>query len=91
MVSSPGFGFLPPSLLEKFEKRTINTWFPFASAPKHLDKESGGARWLVLQKARGHPAKAGLPLFVGIWFQVLFHRPYRATFHLSLTVLVRYR
>ena len=32
-----------------------------------------------------------LPLFVSIWFQVLFHRPHRAAFHLSLTVLVHYR
>ena len=30
-------------------------------------------------------------LLVGIWFQVLFHRPHRAAFHLSLTVLVHYR
>ncbi len=28
---------------------------------------------------------------VGIWFQVLFHSPRRGSFHLSLTVLVRYR
>ena len=28
---------------------------------------------------------------VGTWFQVLFHSPKRGTFHLSLTVLVRYR
>ena len=32
-----------------------------------------------------------LPLLVGIRFQVLFHPPYRSTFHLSLTVLVHYR
>jgi hypothetical protein len=32
-----------------------------------------------------------LLLFVGIRFQVLFHSPRRGTFHLSLTVLVRYR
>ena len=34
---------------------------------------------------------AGLRLFVSIWFQVLFHCPHRATFHLSLAVLVHYR
>ncbi len=28
-----------------------------------------------------------LPLLVGIRFQVLFHSPYRSSFHLSLTVL----
>ena len=33
---------------------------------------------------------AGLRLFVGTWFQALFQRPHRATFHLSLTVLVHY-
>ena len=32
-----------------------------------------------------------LPQFVSIWFQVLFHSPYRGSFHLSLTVLVHYR
>ena len=30
-------------------------------------------------------------LFVSVWFQVLFHSPYRGSFHLSLTVLVHYR
>ncbi len=49
-------------------------------------------RWLVLQKARRHPdLRAGLRLFVSIWFQILFHLPHRDTFHLSLTVLVHYR
>ena len=33
----------------------------------------------------------GLQLFVGIRFQDLFHSPCRGAFHLSLTVLVRYR
>ena len=32
-----------------------------------------------------------LPLFVSAWFQILFHRPQRAAFHLSLVVLVHYR
>ena len=32
-----------------------------------------------------------LPLLVSKWFQILFHSPYRGSFHLSLTVLVRYR
>jgi hypothetical protein len=32
-----------------------------------------------------------LRLLVGIQFQVLFHSPRRGAFHLSLTVLVRYR
>ena len=33
----------------------------------------------------------GLPLLVGVRFQVLFHSPQRGAFHLSLTVLVHYR
>jgi len=33
----------------------------------------------------------GLRLLVGIPFQELFHSPRRGAFHLSLTVLVRYR
>ena len=32
-----------------------------------------------------------LPLLVSKRFQVLFHSPHRGSFHLSLTVLVRYR
>ena len=47
-----------------------------------------------MQKARGQlpdPKSAGLPLLVGMRFQVLFHSPSRSSFHLSLTVLVHYR
>ena len=36
-------------------------------------------------------ASLSLRLFVGIPFQGLFHSPRRGAFHLSLTVLVRYR
>ena len=43
-----------------------------------------------MQKARRHATEALRPL-VGGWFQVLFHSPKRGSFHLSLTVLVRYR
>src|SRR5215216_3159063 len=49
-----------------------------------------------MQKARSQPCRGPkpptslLPL-VGTWFQVLFHSPHRGAFHLSLTVLVRYR
>jgi len=32
-----------------------------------------------------------LRLVVSMWFQVLFHSPYRGSFHLSLAVLVHYR
>ncbi len=88
MGSSPGFGSL---ILSKVALLTL----AFASPPGHnpLDKESTKTRWLVLQKARGHPMRlrAGLPLFVSKWFQVLFHRGHPPAFHLSLTVLVHYR
>ena len=43
-----------------------------------------------MQKARRHTKMMLRPL-VGDWFQVLFHSPRRGAFHLSLTVLVRYR
>ena len=42
------------------------------------------------QKVRRHGSRP-LRLLVGIPFQVLFHSPCRGAFHLSLTVLVRYR
>jgi len=35
--------------------------------------------------------RPGSHSIVSVWFQVLFHRPHRAAFHLSLTVLVHYR
>ena len=43
-----------------------------------------------MQKARRHPLPGLRPL-VGAQFQVLFHSPVRGAFHLSFTVLVRYR
>ena len=47
-------------------------------------------RRFIMQKARRHIQRMLRPL-VGDWFQVLFHSPRRGAFHLSLTVLVRYR
>ena len=43
-----------------------------------------------MQKARRHPTN-GLRQFVSAQFQVLFHPVIHGAFHLSLTVLVRYR
>ena len=43
-----------------------------------------------MQKARRHGLTPLRPL-VGTRFQGLFHSPVRGSFHLSLTVLVRYR
>ena len=44
-----------------------------------------------MQKARRHHKKIWLRQLVGTWFQELFHSPHGSAFHLSLTVLVRYR
>ena len=43
-----------------------------------------------MQKARCHTKNVLQPL-VGVRFQELFHSAIRSAFHLSLTVLVRYR
>ena len=47
-------------------------------------------RRFIMQKARCHTEMVLQPL-VGAWFQGLFHSSARGAFHLSLTVLVRYR
>ena len=47
-------------------------------------------RRFIMQKARRHCIKQLRPL-VGARFQDLFHSPARGSFHLSFTVLVRYR
>jgi hypothetical protein len=47
-------------------------------------------RRFIMQKARRHNTKLLRPL-VGARFQGLFHSSIRSAFHLSFTVLVRYR
>ena len=47
-------------------------------------------RRFIMQKARRHSKMLLRPL-VGAWFQGLFHSSVRSAFHLSFTVLVRYR
>ena len=44
-------------------------------------------RWPIIQKVR-RQGLLPLRLLVSIRFQVLFHSPYRGSFHLSLTVLL---
>ena len=60
-----------------------------------LDEIKKRTRWFVLQKARRHPRQykywRDFDSLWAKWFQVLFHRPQRAAFNLSLTVLVHYR
>ena len=55
----------------------------------HLTLPAKATRRFIMQKARRHPK--GLRPLVGAWFQELFHSSVRSAFHLSLTVLVRYR
>ena len=70
----------------------------FAAAPSvsDLTLPLKLTRWLILQKARRHTFTIRrlyivLRPVVSTRFQVLFHSPYRGSFHLSFTVLVRYR
>ena len=64
----------------------------FASAPglKPLTLPEKVTRRFIMQKARRHSLKLLRPL-VGRRFQGLFHSSVRGAFHLSFTVLVRYR
>ena len=55
----------------------------------HLTLPAKATRRFIMQKARRHPK--GLRPLVGAWFQGLFHSSVRGSFHLSFTVLVRYR
>ena len=64
----------------------------FASAAElnSLTLPTTTTRRIIMQKARRHPTKGLRPL-VSAWFQGLFHSSVRGSFHLSFTVLVRYR
>ena len=69
-------------------RRAVRTRFRFGYATGST-WPARATRRLIMQKARSHPG--GLLQFEGAWVQVLFHSPLRGSFHLSLTVLVRYR
>ncbi len=76
----------------------IQTRFRCGSGCFSLNRPLKLTRWLILQKARRQALKhlqAVAPIalrpFVSTRFQVLFHSLYQGSFHLSLTVLVRYR
>ena len=56
----------------------------------HLTLPGRATRRVIMQKARRHSSKLLRPL-VGRRVQGLFHSPVRGSFHLSFTVLVRYR
>ena len=76
---------LPPRLGALFR-------LAFASAPylRYLTLPGKVTRRFIMQKARRHVITTLRPL-VGRRVQGLFHSPARGSFHLSLTVLVRYR
>ena len=82
---SLGFRVYPPRLGALFR-------LAFASAPylRYLTLPGKVTRRFIMQKARRHVITTLRPL-VGRRVQGLFHSPARGSFHLSLTVLVRYR
>ena len=69
--------------------RPIQTRFRSASVSKRLRRLLPVTRWVIMQKARDHPE--GLSLFEGSLVSGSVSLPSRGAFHLSLTVLVRYR
>ena len=85
MGSSPGFVSNP------CDSRPVQTRFRYGCGCSCLSLPQRLTRRLILQKARGQAYLIALPLIVSARFQVLFHSPNRGSFHLSLTVLVRYR
>jgi len=72
-------------------RRPIQTRFRSGCGCVCLSRPHPLTRWLILQKARHHRASSTFGLIVGIRFQSLFSLPSPGSFHLSLTVLVRYR
>ena len=89
MGSSPGFVSTPSYSTPSSDSVSLRLRLFTA-----LTLQQRVTRWLILQKARRHAllhrAMALRPL-VSVRFQILFHSPHRGSFHLSLTVLVRYR
>ena len=80
----------PVSGLRHATIRPIQTRFPYgytwrlnlATHRNSLDHNAKGTR---------SSFTIALSLLVSMRFQILFHSPYRGSFHLSLTVLVHYR
>ena len=85
MCRSLGFASTPTDLTPCSGSLSLRlTWLNHLTLPVMV------TRRIIMQKARRHMQSMLRPL-VGAWFQVLFHSPARGAFHLSLTVLVRYR
>ena len=87
MGRSPGFASASADYI-----RPVRTRFRFGSAPRRgLTSPATATRRLIMQKARRHTRERVLRPLAGARFQGLFHSSARGAFHLSLTVLVRYR
>ncbi len=86
MVSSPGF---VSNMRHSFALFRLG--FPAPTAITALSSPRTLTRWLILLKARRQDDHSTLRPVVSTQFQILFHSPRRGSFHLSLTVLMRYR
>ena len=86
MVSSPGFVSNMRHFIALFR-----LGFPTPTATNALSSPRTLTRWLILLKARRQDDLSSLRPVVSTQFQILFHSPRRGSFHLSLTVLMRYR
>ena len=84
MDSSPGFASAACDSIAILKARFHCGSFPNLTSPHTA------TRWLILQKARRHSAKAA-PTACGRTVSGTVSLPSRGAFHLSLTVLVRYR
>ncbi len=84
MPRSPGFGSNAPNSIALFRLAFA------APTPNGLSLLGTLSHRPIMQEVRSQATRA-LLLIVGNPFQVLFHSPHRGAFHLSLTVLVRYR
>ena len=82
--SSPGFASAASDSFAILKARFRCGSFPNLTSPHTA------TRWLILQKARRHSAKAA-PTACGRTVSGTVSLPSRGAFHLSLTVLVRYR
>ena len=85
MCRSLGFASTPTDLNGLFSLA-----FTAVARLRRLTSPVMVTRRFIMQKARRHMNIMLRPL-EGDWFQGLFHSPNRGAFHLSLTVLVRYR
>ena len=83
MGSSPGFASAQRDSTPCSDSLSLRLGHPLTS-PR------GATRWLILQKARRHSAKAA-PTACGRTVSGTVSLPSRGAFHLSLAVLVRYR